>query len=68
MKEGETADLLSILLEDELYKNNDEVIVDECITFFLAGSQTVKATDANILIHLIQNDDVRDRLMKELKS
>ncbi|TNV80191.1 hypothetical protein FGO68_gene8755 [Halteria grandinella] len=68
LKDGETADLLSILLEDEVYHNNDEVIVDECITFFLAGSQTVKATDGNILIHLIMNDDVRAKLMNELKS
>lgn len=31
-------DLLTILLEDEAFKNNDEVMIDECITFFLAGS------------------------------
>jgi cytochrome P450 len=50
IKDG--ADLLSILLEDEMYHNNDDVIIDECITFFLAGSQTVKVTNANIIMHL----------------
>ena len=32
------ADFLSILLEDEGYRELPEVIIDECITFFLAGS------------------------------
>jgi cytochrome P450 len=31
-------DLLSILLVDELFKDNEEMIIDECITFFTAGS------------------------------
>jgi hypothetical protein len=32
-------DLLSTLIEDEDgYANNIEVMIDECITFFLAGS------------------------------
>jgi cytochrome P450 len=66
-KKDHSADLLSILLEDELYQNNEEVIVDECITFFLAGSQTVKATNANILMQLTIHDEVKAKLMAELK-
>jgi len=31
-------DLLSILLSDEVFKDKDEEIIDECITFFIAGS------------------------------
>jgi cytochrome P450 len=31
-------DLLSILLTDELFKNDNEMIIDETLTFFLAGS------------------------------
>lgn len=34
----ESADLLSILLTDDLFKDNEESIIDECMTFFLAGS------------------------------
>jgi cytochrome P450 len=60
-------DLLSILMEDE-DGFSTEVIIDECITFFLAGSQTVKVTNANILQHVTRNDLVRDSLMKELKT
>ena len=46
-------DLLSTLIEDEEgFAENTEVLIDECITFFLAGSQTVKATSANIIQHI----------------
>jgi cytochrome P450 len=31
-------DLLSILLTDELFSLDNEMIVDECFTFFFAGS------------------------------
>jgi len=31
-------DLLSILLTDELFSLDNEMIVDECLTFFFAGS------------------------------
>lgn len=31
-------DLLSILLSDDLFKNDKNAIIDECLTFFFAGS------------------------------
>ena len=31
-------DFLQILLEDETTKNDNELIIDECLTFFFAGS------------------------------
>jgi cytochrome P450 len=62
------ADLLSILTEDEGYRNETEIIIDECITFFLAGSQTVKASNANILMHLALNPDIKKKVIAELKE
>jgi len=35
---SEAGDLLSILLEDPLFKDDDEMITDEILTFFFAGS------------------------------
>jgi len=56
-------DLLSTLIEDEEgFAENTELLIDECITFFLAGSQTVKATSANIIQHITQKDLVREKL------
>ena len=34
----DSADLLTILLQDEVFKDNPEMIIDECLTFFIAGS------------------------------
>ena len=48
-------DLLSTILKDELFIGNDEMIVDECITFFFAGSQTVTTTVTNLVIYMIMH-------------
>jgi len=37
-KKESFGDLLGILLEDENFKGDDRMIVDECLTFFFAGS------------------------------
>jgi len=36
--ELETGDLMSILVNDELFKCNIEEIIDECLAFFMAGT------------------------------
>jgi len=32
---------MSILIESELFKNDDELIIDEIFTFFAAGMRTI---------------------------
>ena len=61
-------DLLGVLLEDETFKGKDEEIVDECILFFGAGSQTIKTSNTNLLCYLIMNQEVKEKLFKELKE
>lgn len=39
-KSGESGDLLSIMIQDPLFENNDDQIVNETLTFFLAGTLT----------------------------
>jgi len=34
-------DLLSILMQSEFFEGNDDFILDELITFFLAGMKTI---------------------------
>jgi len=43
-------DLLATLMEDELFANDNEVIIDQCMTFFLAGSQTLFFTTSNLMM------------------
>ena len=50
-------DLLSILLTNDLFANNDVAIVDEVVTVFLAGSQTSSITTQNLILHLLKNPE-----------
>ena len=48
-------DFLGILLTDENFKGNDDMIVDECLTFFAAGSQTSSVASQNLILLLIKH-------------
>ena len=56
-KEG---DLLSILLSDPLFNTENEMIVDEVLTFFTAGSQTSAITTQNLVLHLLKHPHYKD--------
>ena len=47
------ADLLSIMLNDPLFQNDDEIILNESLTFFVAGSLTQASLLSNTLCFLI---------------
>ena len=51
----EAGDFLTILLTEELFKDYNERIVDECLTFFFAGSQTSSMAMQNLIISLMKN-------------
>lgn len=61
-------DLLTILLSDEIYSNNMDLMIDECVTFFLAGSFTLKTTSSNLIQYLDLNQASYYKLMQEIKS
>ncbi len=48
-KDDAKNDILGILLSDGEFKENIEPIVDETITFFFAGSFTLKSTNSNLI-------------------
>jgi cytochrome P450 len=52
---GDDGDLLGILLQNELYRGDDERTKDELIIFFLAGNETVKVSSTNTVCYLTQN-------------
>ena len=47
------ADLLSIMLNDPLFQNDDEIIFNESLTFFVAGSLSQASLLSNTLCFLI---------------
>ena len=64
-KEG--SDLMNILLETEFYqKNDDGLLIDEIITFFLAGMKTSQTTTTNLIYQLIKNPEVKSKLLNEI--
>eukprot|EP00347_Sterkiella_histriomuscorum_P012378 403368811 len=61
-------DLLTILLSDGEYSKREEEIIDECITFFLAGSQTVIAANANLIQYATMNPEIQNKLLQEFRQ
>jgi len=61
-------DLLATLLEDELFANDNEVIIDQCLTFFVAGSQTLFFSTSNLIMYVHQNPEQLEKLRKEYLS
>jgi len=47
--EKEKGDLMTILISDEIFKDDIEMIIDECLTFFMAGTQTTSALVGNTI-------------------
>jgi cytochrome P450 len=44
------------------------MIVDECLTFFFAGSQTSSAAAQNLILMLIKHTEIRDNILAELDT
>jgi cytochrome P450 len=58
--------LIGILLEDELYASDDEAIIDEILTFYLAGMDTTGKTNANQIVHTCLDPKVYQKCMAEI--
>lgn len=52
-------DFLTMLLEDELFKHQEEYMVDECLSFMLAGTQTTTLLITNATYNLAKKDKSR---------
>jgi cytochrome P450 len=60
--ENNSADLLNILMHDELFKDNHSLILDECLLFFFAGSQTTACQISNALHYLMQKPELLQKV------
>jgi len=61
-------DLLSILLSDPLFSENVEVMIDELLTIFFAGSQTTANATQNLILHLLQHPKYEQAILDELDA
>lgn len=56
---GDNLDMISMLLQDDNYKNNIEDIVDDVIVMFIAGTKTVQGTTTNFIGQYVNNEELR---------
>ena len=64
----EAGDFLTILLTEDFFMNDNERIIDECFTFFFAGSQTSAVTTQNLIIALMKHPEYQEMLLKEFED
>jgi cytochrome P450 len=64
----EKGDLMTILLSDDLFKDDIEMIIDECLTFFLAGTQTTSALVGNTIALAMRHPEVMKKINAELNE
>ena len=62
----EKGDFLTILLCDPHFKNREMRVIDECLTFFFAGSQTSSNATQNLIFALCKHPEYQDRILEEL--
>lgn len=60
------SDLISIMIESEFFQGNDEQIIDEIVTFFLAGMKTIQITSTNLIYYLTKHQHYKEKLLKEI--
>jgi cytochrome P450 len=48
--------------------HNDDDIMAECVTFLLAGSQTVTSGAHNALYYAAANQDLQDKIFQEVDA
>jgi cytochrome P450 len=56
------------LLSDDHYKDNDLIILHELLTFIGAATQTTTFLTTNFLYYMTKNQEIREKLVQELKS
>mmetsp|Transcript_30476 Transcript_30476/g.29857 ORF Transcript_30476/g.29857 Transcript_30476/m.29857 type:complete len:111 (+) Transcript_30476:363-695(+) len=56
--EAEKGDLMTILLSDDIFKDDIEMTLDECLTFFAAGTQTTVSLMTTVLSNVIKNPEI----------
>lgn len=61
----DSVDLLTMLVSNELFKDDDKKIIDECLTMFFAGTQTVSMTTGNLMQYLTQKPEYLAKIRAE---
>jgi cytochrome P450/NADPH-cytochrome P450 reductase len=61
-------DFLTQLLNDEMYMNDDKMMMDECMTFIGAATQTTTFLLSNVVYYMMKNPEVLAKARAEIKT
>lgn len=61
-------DFMTMLLQDELFKNNDDIITDECLLFLFASTHSMSSTIANTLMNVMYDKQIYIKVKSEINS
>ena len=59
-------DFVTMLLQNDLFKDNEEYMVDECLTFMLASTGTNTLLATNMFYHMTKSSDKKKKLRDEI--
>lgn len=59
-------DFLTICLCNPHFKNREVRVLDECLTFFFAGSQTSSNATQNLIFALCKHPEYQNKILDEL--
>ena len=62
-KLAEDGDFLTILLTDDLFKDNNKRVVDEALTFFFAGIQASAVSTSNLILNLLKHPEYQTKIL-----
>ena len=54
------------MIGTEFFEGNDDLIIDELITFFLAGMKTIQASTTNLICYMELNPTIKSDLLAEI--
>ena len=61
-------DFIDIMLKDDLFCKNDKAIIDECMAFLFAGTQTTAINISETFHRLTQQKDILQKVREELNQ
>lgn len=59
---------MSILLKEDLIKDDTQILEDDILTFFFAGALTIQASTSNLIMYSIMLPDVKKKILDEVDA
>lgn len=67
-KVAEQGDFLTLMITNEFFKGNDITILDECLTFMVAATQTMSVLISNTLFYVTRHPELAQKVREESMS